>query len=298
MGVDPRPFEPAFPDAVREAVALARAGHGPAVDWVTAKYPRHQIDTALELLRSGPPELAGWFAGITMFGDRSRVIAGRIDLERLYAPIPSILDAFAAGIRANIKPTKHQWGSIERLATRNSTASLAFLSLLPAAVCQEAPIARAHACRIATLLGDPAREVLEAAQATAPPRERVKLEAALTTFVPAPVESTAELALLVRLLAEWRTTRAPALEPPIARLGRMLATMRGPLTTKQQASYYETEGIWQRRARDRDLRSLVTHAARLDRGPCELYLPPAMTCPSDVEVVPGRPIDLTAANRT
>jgi uncharacterized protein (TIGR02996 family) len=251
MAVDLRPFEAAFPDEVREAIELARAAHGPAVDWVLAKYPRHQIDAAVALLRTGPPELAGWCAGITMFGDSSRVIAGIIDREGLYAAIPHVLDAFAAGINARVKPTKHQWGSIERLANRNSTASPGFLAMLPAAVCQVAPIARAHACRIAAMLGDPAREVLLAAQATAAPREREKLDAALETFVAAPVESTAESALLRRLLAAWRTTRDPALEPAIARLGRMLAIMRGPLLSKQQA-YYETEGIWLRRARDRD----------------------------------------------
>jgi uncharacterized protein (TIGR02996 family) len=47
-----------------------------------------------------------------------------------------------------------------------------------------------------------------------------------------------------------------------------------------------------------DLRSLLDHAARLGRGLCELYLPPSMACPGDLVVAPGRPIDLTAANRT
>ena len=252
MAVDPQPFEPAFPDGVREAFEFGQVGLGAAADWVTAKYPRNQIDAALALLRTGPPELAGWCAGITMFGDKSRVIAGTIDRERLFATIPYILDAFAAGIAANVKPTKHQWGSIERLVTRNATAGPGFVALLPAAVCQEAPIAREHACRIAALLGDPAREVLTGALATAGPRERSRLEHALATFVTEPVDATAEAELLVRLLAAWRSTRDPALEPPIARLGRMLATMRGPLITKQQASYFEAEGIWHRRARDRD----------------------------------------------
>jgi len=253
MAVDPLPFEAEMPAEVGEAMRQASAGQGPALAWYGAAYPNRQIDASLALLRSGAHVLAGWLAGIAMFGDNKRVIAGTIDRERLYAAIPHILDAFAAGIRAGVKPTKHQWGSIERLVVRNTTASLAFLSLLPLAVCLESPITRDHACRIAALLGEPAQELLAVAKMSATARQLPRLDTALATFGPAPLEAATERALLERLLVAWRATRDPELEPPIARLGRMLATIQGPLRTERPtASYYEIEGIWQRRARERD----------------------------------------------
>ncbi|MEJ7598560.1 MAG: hypothetical protein WKG01_11685 [Kofleriaceae bacterium] len=259
MAADPHPFEREMPEEVRAVLEQARAGEGIAVGWLD---PRgRQIDASLELWRTGPPVVAGWLAGMAMFDDAKRVIAGSIDRERLYDPIPHLLDAFAAGIRAGVKAGKHAWGSIERLVVRNLMVSYrvpaptdAFLSLLPAAVCAESTITREHAARIAGLLGEPAHEVLIEARARATdPRDLARFDAALGTFIPAPNDSPVECELLERLLVEWRACRDPALELPIQRLGRVIATIRGPLRTERKAtSYYELEGIWQRRARLRD----------------------------------------------
>lgn len=251
--VDPRPFEPAMPQVVQDAITRARAGEGPARSWVQASYASQQIDASLEQLRSGDDAvLAGWLAGMTMFTDTRRVIAGVIDRERIYAPISHILDAFAAGIRGSVAPTKRQWSVIERLVARNSAASASFCALLPASVCVDSPITRDHASRIAALIGEPARHTLTIARQSATDRNATRLDAALATVVTPPVDTSAESELLDRLLDAWRATHDPELEPPIARLGRMLAVRRGPLRSRDtQPEYSEIEGLWQRKVRDR-----------------------------------------------
>src|SRR5687767_8380188 len=95
--IDPTPFEPFMPDDVKAVVAEARAGRGPAAQWLVSRGGGWaQVGDAFGLLRGHPvpvaPHVAGWLAGIAMFGDDLHALPRVIVRGRHTAAIGAVID--------------------------------------------------------------------------------------------------------------------------------------------------------------------------------------------------------------
>lgn len=235
-----------MPSPVRDAIVAARRGRGVAAEWLVARGRGWgQVGASVQLLRDRrvATDLAGWLAGIAMFGDDTDRIAEALEG---HAAARSALDAFVAGVRAGVDPAPGQWQRIERL-TSAGHAGLA--SVLPVAAGSQSSEVRQAARKLARKLGRDAQVALDAARTTASGAERRRLAAAGTALGPRFEADGERGALLLRLLDGWRATRAVELEEPIAQLGAELARTREPLADKSRV-VLETK--WQTVARRKD----------------------------------------------
>jgi hypothetical protein len=246
--IDPTPFEPAMPPGVRDEITLARAGRGAIAAWLVARGRGWgQVGATTQLLRDPKvaPELAGWLAGIAMFGDDTDRLA---DVLEGHAAARFALEAFAAGVVAGVPPAPGQWERVERLtAIGRPPASLA-AAIAMGCASDAAPI-RAAALRIAQRLGPLAGAALASARERAKGNARRRLGAAGATLAPPVDHDGAREALLVRLLDGWRATRSADLEPAIAELGAELARARGGIAARSRE---DLETAWAAVAKQRD----------------------------------------------
>lgn len=241
--VDPTPFEPAMPASVRALIAEARAGRGPAVDWL-----RDEPGVTYALLRNHPltlpPEQLGWLVGIGMFRDGSGSLVRIMGWERAVEPAPFVLEAFAAGVRAGVPTTRRQWKDVEQVAAMVREIPDALAAALPHGLVSDQAIARGSALRLAQKLGARAHEAIALARAGGDKKGQKRLDEALVSLgatAAPPPEKTAATERLARLLAAYAETRDPALAGPIAQLGGDVARARGTLTAKSKG---ELEGVW------------------------------------------------------
>jgi uncharacterized protein (TIGR02996 family) len=245
--VDPKPFESAMPAEIRKLVAQARRGNGPLVPWLAGKSPGYGQVGDCQALLYGRPELSnevlGWVVGITMFDDDLNILPDHVAALNRNALIPFAVDAFVAGIFANVPTMKRQWVSIEKLIGRLESVPASVLPIVPIGCMLDQGLHRGAAVRIAHRIGEPAREALREARKTATKGQARRIDDALAVLdmdVKA-ASSAPETDLLERLVAAWRQTHDPALEEPIAQLGAAVARQRGALVAKSKS---ELEGAW------------------------------------------------------
>lgn len=229
MTLDLAAFEASLPGPVAAALRL---GAGPVRAWSVAQSTGERIEVSLRLLGSPlAAELVGWLVGIAMFDDSHRLIAGEIEAGRRLEVIPHVIDALAIGIRAGRSGPKKLWATIEQLVVRSPTIPTSLVSIVPFGCCAEYAPSRDAAIRIAALVGAPAREAIEAARDAAGDRTLAfrRLHAALARTATAGSEPTPIERMLARLVAEWRATRDPELEPMLELAGAEVARLRGPV---------------------------------------------------------------------
>ncbi len=236
--VDPAPFSSAMPEAVRAELARGRRGEGVTAAWL--EMPFRQIAESQALLGQPtlPPSVVGWLAGIAMFGDEFNELAPRILQRR--AIVPYVIDAFVAGMRAGVPVQKQQWKGIESLV--HDPVDVGLAPVLAIGCASASAATRTVALRLARRLGAPARAAIVGARATATQVAARRLDEALASLAPATTPVPAgDLALLEQLLAAWRETRDPALEPLIRRAGTEVARARGALSARSKG---ELETRW------------------------------------------------------
>jgi hypothetical protein len=239
--IDPTPFLEAMPEPVRAVIERARQKAGPAATWLVAKGRGWgQVGTTMTILRDAQmsPELAGWLAGIAMFGDDTDRL---VDELEGHAAVPFALAAFAAGVCNGVATAAGQWTRIERL-TAIGRPPAALSRVIPLGCASDDRAVRLAAKRLAQKLGYDADDALESAHASAAGTTRRRLNAARGPVDP-------REGLLLRLLDAWRATRAAALEPKIASLGTALGRTREAIAGKTREAL---EATWAAIAKDRD----------------------------------------------
>lgn len=220
--VDPTPFEPWMPTAVRHVVEDARRGEGPAVEWLSGDPSGWgQVGEAFGLLRGQPeplePEVVGWLVGIAMFEDDLHALPEVMEREGHTAPAAFAVAAFAAGLAAGMPTTKRQWKSVEKLVELAGAVPDALLGALPQGLASSSALDRGVALRLLQQRPDAIDGVRRAAAAE-PDRKRAKrLHDALATLAAEP--SAPDDGRLARLLDGWATSRAPAVAEALERAG-------------------------------------------------------------------------------
>lgn len=265
--VDVGPFEPSMPASVRAVLDEARAGRGPAVEWLDgAGAGWGRTGSAFALLRGHPerlaPEIVGWLVGIATFSDDLCSLPDVFERDGPRECAPYVLEAFAVGLRAGVPTQKRQWKSIARIAKLASRVPVALRDVLPIGLASDQALARGVALDLARRVGAPARAAIEAARATAEKKAKKRLDEALAALAAGdapgvdgdadesgPEPPAAADDLLARLLAAWAETFDPRLGPAIATIGAAEARRRGPLTAK---SKIELEAAWLALAAKRD----------------------------------------------
>jgi uncharacterized protein (TIGR02996 family) len=248
QAIDPKPFESAMPQAVRQVIADARKGHGPAAGWLGSDSPGWgQVGDCFGLLRSElPPQIVGWLAGIGMFGDDLYAIPDVIVRERHRAVIPYVIDAFVAGVIAGQSPLPRQWKGIERLTEAHGRVPDTLAAIVARPLVSKRLLERAVGLKIAQKLGKKGLAAIEAALATTQQRKASRLlEEALANLRPksgrASSGDAASVAFLQRLLEAWREHKHSVLAEAIDSLGKQLADSRQPLRARSKG---ELEGVW------------------------------------------------------
>jgi len=249
-----------MPEAVRTVIDAARGGKGPAAVWLTAKGRGWgQVGTTLGLLRDKrlSPELAGWLAGIAMFGDDTDRLVD--ELEGHVAARFALL-AFAIGVRANVPTAPGQWKRIERIAGLGTPPSELGEAVAIGLTSNDREI-RDAAKRLFRLVGDVVEDALEAASEQARGADKRRLNTLRAKVDP-------NVALLMRLLEGWRATCAPELERAIENVGRVLARTREPIAGKTREAIEEN---WATVAKRKD----PLDVTRLLDSPWPKHLDPA-----------------------
>ena len=244
--IDPAPFLPAMPDAVRAVIERARVEKTAITVWMTAKGRGWgQVGNTLTLLRDKKQsaELTGWLAGIAMFGDDTDRL---VDALEGHDGVLHALEAFAAGIAAGVAPLPGQWERIERLTAFGHPPAL--VEVVAKACASEDKPTRTIAVRLARKLGGIARDALERERKDSKGGSKRRLTNAASKL------DDERGAQLLRLLDGWRATRSNELASAIEFLGLELGRLRGgALTAKSREALEEA---WVDLARDRDPRDV------------------------------------------
>ncbi|MGC4114800.1 MAG: TIGR02996 domain-containing protein [Myxococcales bacterium] len=245
-----------MPEPVRAVFADARTGRGPLAAWQTER----QLDLAYDLLQGQPvrlpDEVVGWAVGMALFGDPKQTLEAVLSVEELDGPIPAIVDAFAAGLQAGVKPQARQWASIESLSARLAQPSPAVLQAVVLGLASGQTSSRVSAMQIALRWPARAREAIAAARASAASKVARRLDDALASLQ-SPTrlhegesdDARAQRALLAQLVDAWGQTRDARLTEVIRALGQDAARRRGPLQAPGKA---ELEGLWHATAAGKD----------------------------------------------
>lgn len=246
--VDPSPFEPFMPPAVRALVEAARRGEGPAAQWLTSFLPGWgRVGDCFGLLRGRPPlpdESRGWLVGIGTFGDEHNAIADVMVREGGASVAPFVLAAIGAGIRTGVPAPKRQWAAIERIVGLAGLVPDALRDVLPLGLVSDQALARGVALKLAQRVGDAAIGPIEAARREARTKKaKQRLDDALAALraPDAGGRPTTDDALLARLVEAYGQTQDPRLVLPIETLGARAFRARGPLEARSKG---ELEGAW------------------------------------------------------
>ncbi|MCB9679007.1 MAG: hypothetical protein H6737_28155 [Alphaproteobacteria bacterium] len=254
--VDPAPFEPFLPPAVREEVERARRGEGPAVAWLNPPGGGGwgQVGSSFALLRGHPErlpdEVVGWLVGMAMFADDLHTLPSVMERERHTRPAPFAIEAFVAGLKAGLPTQKRQWKSVEKLVEIGGRVPGCVADIVVVGIVSDSALARGVAQRLAQRSPGAADRVREALAADPGRKERRRLEEALAMLdadaAPAPPPDREEGRLL-RLLEAWRETRDPELAEAIALVGAELG--RPGIDARSKS---ELEAAWHGVARAKD----------------------------------------------
>lgn len=243
---DPERFESALPGDVLQLVREARAGRGPAVRWLTERSAGWgQVSVCFVLLRAKgglTPDQVGWLVGMSGFADESGAIPDVMRRERIRAPAPGYLRAFAAGVRAGVPTLPRQWQAMEGVTKLCDAIPAELVGVLPVGLCSESAGARGVAQRLVARVPEDARPVLVAARLGATGKVATRLDAALA-LLPASGGDThvAPPSGVAPLLEAWAATHAAALVDAIVRVGATDARGREPLRAVSKA---EVETAW------------------------------------------------------
>jgi uncharacterized protein (TIGR02996 family) len=239
-----------MPEEVRAEIVRARNRTGPAAAWLVARGRGWgQVGMTTTFLRENklPPLLVGWLAGIAMFGDDTDRLS---DALEGHPAAMHALEAFAAGIAANLAPAAGHWQRIERLVAFGHPPTLA--EVVPIGCASTDRDTRLAATRMARKLGTAARDALDSARAAERGTSRRRLAAASTKLARNADDERG--AILLRLLDGWRATRSLELEVAITLLGIELARVRGGALTAKTREAIEDD--WQALAKHRDARDV------------------------------------------
>ncbi len=243
-----------MPSAVKEALAQAKSGDGALAEWLAHKEAYMRTGACFGLMRGHPErlsnEVVGWFVGIGMFSDDLQSIARVIKRERHTGCGPFIVDAFVAGVLADVPLMKRQWKSIETIVDRIGEVPASLIEVLPIGLQSDRSLPRGVALRLAQRRGADAIPTIEAAVAGAEGKARKRLTEALATLRPSKLKSaSAEPAaeLLPVLIEAWSESRHDALGDTIVSLGQSLK--RPALSAKSKG---ELEAAWLALAAQRD----------------------------------------------
>ncbi len=237
-----------MPKVVQSALDEARLRRGPARIWLNSRTPGWgQVGDCFVLLRSKhPPQLVGWLVGIGMFGDALHTLPDVILRERHHAPIPHIIEAFVAGVLAEVPTTQRQWKSIESLLDETKILPESLAKIVPLGLISKGSIDRGVAMRLAARLGAPCAKAIQKHLDDLSPNQRKaaqRLREALGKLSSPPVrkDDASDETLLQTMLSAWQTHRDPKLADRIIGLGKHLGSRRAPLHAKSKG---ELEGIW------------------------------------------------------
>lgn len=228
-----------MPAVVREAIAEARQGRGPAAKWLEQTTGWGRIGECYALANRAEIDsvVIGWLVGMTLYDDERNRLALVFTRPSYRDNVLShVLEAFAAGIAAELPASGRQWVGIELLARRVRDLPASLTNVIAHGVCSKHALARSAALRLAQRIGAEARAVIVAARTRASAADGAKLDEALAMLAStsAPPTDGGDEALLLELLAEWRATRDPALEEPIALLGARVGRARGDIVAKSR----------------------------------------------------------------